>query len=544
MPAELLEQPETLPRGSILPSKDPLGIASGSMHCAEHAHEWLRQHGVTTADDVWNLPGVVVCGHADRHVMRVTLGQRTFYLKREHRVGWKIKLRNARAGWGWVSRSEREAKCLSRFHELGLPVPRWIAHGTNSTGQSFILIPEVRNALDLPTYLQQYQPSLAARREILHWLARSLADCHRLGVHTPDLSAKHVLIDTETLLPTLIDWQSAVIAHSASPHARVRALAGLLASLPPHATTRWEQFKFVREYCRHLADGVSKTQRRELIHSVLGLHARLAQRNSSAVQRLQPAAHVTRTWVWVAPNEAVCIRPGLQGIWPNASGPDPYKPLIGLHHSRQVRSRVILQDGKQAWLTQYHSFCRPIFWERLTGHSWRSPAAQVARLEHHLVMNGVPCLELLGFGQRRQGSCQGQSFTLVRADDNLVTLTTLWHSATSWQRANLVTLVGAHLRRLYDLNCVVENSATYETLLLDLDSQRIVLDPSRGLRKVRRLTGVRRQANLRRVIHGLFPHLSESEWNQFHQAYTRPIRHAEILCRGEHLETTRGQCAS
>ena len=67
-----------------------------------------------TADDLLDLPGEVVSGHADRHVVRVELpgAPRAFYLKRQHRVTWRERLRERRAGFGWASRSAREAAVL------------------------------------------------------------------------------------------------------------------------------------------------------------------------------------------------------------------------------------------------------------------------------------------------------------------------------------------------------------------------------------------------------------------------------------------------
>ena len=55
--------------------------------------------GLTGPDDFLNLPGEIVSGHADRHVVRVVLGRDrskvVAYLKREHRV----RLRDRCAAW-------------------------------------------------------------------------------------------------------------------------------------------------------------------------------------------------------------------------------------------------------------------------------------------------------------------------------------------------------------------------------------------------------------------------------------------------------------
>src|SRR4051812_4227843 len=75
--------------------------------------EFLEQRGLNTPADFLALTGVIVCGHPDRHVLRVTLGTGpetiTCFLKREHRVPWLARLANAWAGFGPVSQSCREA---------------------------------------------------------------------------------------------------------------------------------------------------------------------------------------------------------------------------------------------------------------------------------------------------------------------------------------------------------------------------------------------------------------------------------------------------
>src|SRR5690242_9263267 len=63
---------------------------------------FLRRCGVGSAEAALALRGEVVCGHPDRHVARVELGggsaRRVVYLKREHVVGLRTRLKNRLAG--------------------------------------------------------------------------------------------------------------------------------------------------------------------------------------------------------------------------------------------------------------------------------------------------------------------------------------------------------------------------------------------------------------------------------------------------------------
>ena len=74
--------------------------------------DFLQRHGLRGPDDFLRLPGVIICGHPDRNVSRVTLGTGVdsvrAFLKKEHRVRWRDRFLNARAGFGFRSKSCRE----------------------------------------------------------------------------------------------------------------------------------------------------------------------------------------------------------------------------------------------------------------------------------------------------------------------------------------------------------------------------------------------------------------------------------------------------
>ena len=104
----------------------------------------LEQQGLVAPADFLNMPSVIICGHPDRHVARVTLGTGPgavpAYLKREHRVPWKDRLLNAIAGFGFVSKSSREASILSCLLRAGVRCPDWIAVGEDRKGRAFLLL--------------------------------------------------------------------------------------------------------------------------------------------------------------------------------------------------------------------------------------------------------------------------------------------------------------------------------------------------------------------------------------------------------------------
>jgi hypothetical protein len=96
----------------------------------------LQRLGLTEAAQFLDLPGLIVSGHPDRHVVRVYLGGPDgleAYLKREHRVGWRHYLASAWAGFGWTSRSVREAQTLAALRQAGGPVRNGLRPGKTVT---------------------------------------------------------------------------------------------------------------------------------------------------------------------------------------------------------------------------------------------------------------------------------------------------------------------------------------------------------------------------------------------------------------------------
>jgi hypothetical protein len=128
------------------------------------------------------------------------------YLKREHVVGRKVKLRNWRAGFGWVSRCEREAATLKRLEAARLPGPQWLAYGTDAAGRAFLLVDEVPGAADLRDTLGDGGLSPADRRALAERVGRTLADLHDAGFGTPELAAKHLLVHPRDHGVTFVGW--------------------------------------------------------------------------------------------------------------------------------------------------------------------------------------------------------------------------------------------------------------------------------------------------------------------------------------------------
>src|SRR5438045_2217029 len=113
----------------------------------------LDRQGLITAAAFLRLPGVIVCGHPHRHVLKVEVGKLLAFLKKEHRVSWRERLANAWAGFGFVSTSTREALLLERIGRTGIPCPVVLAHGANAA-HAFLLVGDQPGMTDVRHYLQ------------------------------------------------------------------------------------------------------------------------------------------------------------------------------------------------------------------------------------------------------------------------------------------------------------------------------------------------------------------------------------------------------
>ncbi len=311
-----------------------------------------------TASDLIDLPGEVVSGHPDRHVARVELPgwDRPVYLKREHRIGWRERLRNWLDGYGWASRCGREAAVLRQLEAAGLPCPRWIAHGEDGRGRAFLLV-EKLPGVELRLLLRDGRLSPADQRRLTDRLGQAVGRLHAAGFTTPDLSAKHVFVDPDTFEPTLIDWQSARRVRRVSGRDRLEALALLHASLADDLAGPRDRLRFLRAYRRAAGPASAREVER--------LAVRARGRRSVRDQLQPPVAGPDQRLVWLA-GEAVCAVPDVAAVWPTrAVGPPHYGGEPGMFSVR-------LPDGRPAVLVRGRSVAplgRLRAW--LRGRPWR-----------------------------------------------------------------------------------------------------------------------------------------------------------------------------
>jgi tRNA A-37 threonylcarbamoyl transferase component Bud32 len=449
---------------------------------------WLRKVGLDSAPAILGLRGEIVCGHADRHVVRVVLpGGRTLYLKREHTVGRTVRFKNWRAGFGAVSRSEREAMTLQLLEAEGLPAPQWLAYGSGGDGRSFLLVDGLAGAKDLPARLSDGVLSPADADRVATRAGAALAELHDAGFATPDLAAKHVYLAGPLDAPTLLDWQSAPVPGPVAWADRVAALTKLHASLPARLAPRRLRFAFLRSYLRSCA-GPSPAASDAARRVVTATRSR-SRRNSSHDQR--QSGDPVRL-VWVDDERAVCLA-SLAKHWPSA-----------------------LADADAGQLTESRSF-DPIgrAVAHVRGVPWRSPAARSAQMLAQLQRAGVAAPRLLAYGQTLGRFASAKCFLLTDRPSDAEPLSA--KHAEGPGRAAVLAACGTLLRSLHDAG--VRGQRTAPNVLLHSRVAGLLADAPAAFVRTKRVGFAALLRDLRSIVRAVGPAVSDADRHTLVSAY-------------------------
>jgi tRNA A-37 threonylcarbamoyl transferase component Bud32 len=266
----------------------------------------LARLGLQAPADFLALPGVVYCGHPDRHVARVALGEkRRAFLKREHRVRWKGRLANAWAGFGYTSKSHREYRLLHQLAAAGIGCPEPIAAGEDSRGRAFLLLHEL-GGRDLRAFLRR--APAADRRAAAVRLGEALARIHAAGFDHPDLYSKHVLVSGGAgggLRFHFLDWQRSRKRPCVGWAVRRRDLAALDATLAEDLASPRDRLACLRAYLR-AAPGAGLPRVAVAARAVRRRAAALLGKRRMRELRQPPLQGGRQNLVWLQ-GEALCV---------------------------------------------------------------------------------------------------------------------------------------------------------------------------------------------------------------------------------------------
>lgn len=452
-----------------LPSR--LGWPGAFVQVAAPYQYLLEQEGLSEPEHFLDLPGVIVCGHPNRHVARVVLSSGlTAFLKREHSVPWRDRLVNAWDGFGLVSRSCREAQMLRDLRQAGIACPEVIAAGEDGQGRAFLLLREISGARELRAYLcAQSDSGAKSSRRLAGSLGAALARLHQAGFDHRDLCAKHVLVgeDGETIY--FLDWQRSSRHPTLDWKRRSRALAALAVTIAEELASPRDRLACLVSYLRCCAfgPGGGVPGLRQTILQVLHYRQRL-RRCRHLREQCQTPAPAGQGLLWLD-GEALCVTPefhaALNGRVPAWLG---CAAMPGAPRNHVRRTVVSVPGARQAVLVRRQS-SRPLhaLWTWLRWRPRIAPELRQAGLLFRLERYGIGVPRLLAVGQRHHGPWRTTSFLLTEPLPDTVPLRdwlATWTRRPSWtaeceQRWAVLRAAGQLLRRLRDAGCGLDLDA-------------------------------------------------------------------------------------
>jgi tRNA A-37 threonylcarbamoyl transferase component Bud32 len=375
----------------------------------------LERHGLTCAERLSALPGLIVSGHPGRHVVRVSVGSVTAYLKREHRVLWRDRLLSAAAGFGFASLAVREAWMLSALRTAGVACPDWMVAGEDEHGRAFLLLAALPGAVDLRQYLRDHcGESPSWRYRFARDLGIALAGIHEAGFDHPDLYAKHVLVVPATGRCYFLDWQRSRRRRRVGWLARVRDLAALDATLAEVLVTGRERLACLRGYlgASTLGERLATTDR-EFAKAIRETVSHLLGRQHVRKERASPPPLMGEGILWLD-GEALCVT---QKFWEEMGGEVPgWLPLPKTGGGTSCRA-VPLAGGRRGLLVR--RWCdQPLawLWCALRRRPLLSPELRDAGRFFRLQKHGQAAPRVLAFGQRRPRPWRTESFILTEVE--------------------------------------------------------------------------------------------------------------------------------
>ncbi len=367
----------------------------------------LERQGLTSAASFTALPGLIVSGHPERNVARVTIGDAIAYLKCEHRVLWRDRLLSAAAGFGFASLAVREARVLTVLAAAGVPCPEWMAAGEDDQGRAFLLLAAMPETVDLRQFLQDSRGvSPREQYRFARRLGTTLAAIHEAGFDHPDLYAKHVLVAPATGQCYFLDWQRSR-RRRITRQLRARNLAALDATLADAVVTFRVRLACLRGYL-----GAAGSIRR-FAHEIRRQTARLLRYRHIRKERDSPPPAATQGILWLD-GEALCLT---RDYWDELGGKVPPWLPLPAPAPGSSQGAVGLPGGRRGWLVRS---CRdrPLewLWCLLRRRPLLSPELRRAGALFRMQKHAQPAPRVLAFGQRCPRPWRTQSFLLTEVE--------------------------------------------------------------------------------------------------------------------------------
>ncbi len=481
----------------FLPLASLLGKVSGMFASGRNGFLVIRpskrgvlfSQGIEKAEDVFNLEGIRVTGHGwktGRHVSSVTLGsgksEVRAFLKKEHNRGWVKSLFGQSAG------VLHEARILKTLEHEGIPAPTWIAVGKTALGHSFLLVEEIPEAVNLKTYFAE-QRSRSQRKEVLRRLAWILARMHTLGFSHVDLYSKHVLVNPETRMVYLLDWQRSFRMRDLPWNIRSGNLARLHATLEESILRPREKLALLTSYLEataHFSQGSSNIPLFHLLALDIDREAiRLLNYRHVREKRNTQVALQPQNWIFLEK----------QNIFVTSICSEDEKIHLDQllleakkqHVSGKVVIRKTMPGGDCELRLQYRkiSWFESLLFSSFKSHKSKAPEYSHAAILYKIQRHGVSTGKILALGIRKKSLFSQESFLLTREPAQTLTLHE-WFKQGSLKevkgRQHMVfEAVGRMLAKVHSSGCYLKGKKTLFLRVVESSMPQVYLDAANCL---------------------------------------------------------------
>ncbi len=197
-----------------------------------------------------------------RMTQRITLGEKSYFIKQHSGVGWKEIVKNVlQLRWPVLS-AKNEWRAIQKLQSLGISVPTVIACGQRGYHparlQSFVLLEELAPVISLEELCLNWRtnkPAFSFKHNMIKEMARIARILHQNGINHRDFYICHFLLDTSDRAKSsnkirlfLIDLHRAQIRRLTPMRWIIKDLAGLYFSSKEIGLTQRDLYRFMQYY--------------------------------------------------------------------------------------------------------------------------------------------------------------------------------------------------------------------------------------------------------------------------------------------------------